>query len=610
MSTYPILDTVNGIQDLKALKEEQLPALCEELRAFLIEHVSKTGGHLASSLGAVELIVAMHYVFDSPTDKLVFDVGHQAYVHKILTGRKDAFDTLRMENGLSGFPKHSESEHDAFDTGHASTAISAALGLARAMRLSGESGMSVALVGDGAMTGGLSFEALDDAGRERIPLLVILNDNQMSISQNVGGLKNSLTLMRTNRTYNAFKRWLNGILETSRFGKFLSRHMETFKNRVKKFFAPNLPFEEFGILYLGPVDGHDVRKIIRYLRRCRKLDKPMLLHAITTKGKGYPFAVENPEKFHGIAPFEVMTGKVSPERQKTCSEVFGETMLRLAKNDPKIVAITAAMPSGTGLSPFAQAYPDRFIDVGIAEAHAVTMAAGLARGGMRPVVAVYSSFLQRAYDSILHDVCLQNLPVVFAVDRAGLVGSDGETHQGIYDPGFLSTMPNLAVYSPSSQKELAAMLELALSRREPAVVRYPRGALPDVPMKTSLSFGQWEIAEPLKKTTIIAHGTLLPLAKWVAKKHGVGLINARFLQPLDSDLIDYFKENEIRLLVLEENTVSLGEKIALAANPCRVRSIAVPTEPIPQASVTRQRERCGFTEEDVTKALLALTEDA
>ncbi len=608
--SHPILDTINNIQDLKALNEDQLPALCEEIREFLIEHVSQTGGHLASSLGAVDLIVAMHYVFDSPNDKLVFDVGHQAYAHKILTGRKEAFSTLRQENGISGFPKFSESEHDVFNTGHASTAISAALGLARAMRLQGDPHMAVALVGDGAMTGGLSFEGLDDAGRDKLPLLIILNDNQMSISENVGGIKDSLTTMRTNRMYNAFKRSLSGVLETSRFGKFLSRHMEHFKNRAKRFLAPNLPFEEFGILYLGPIDGHDVRKVVKYLRRCRELNKPMILHAITTKGKGYPFAVENPEKFHGIAPFEVMTGKVSPERQKTCSEVFGETMVRLAKENDKLVAITAAMPSGTGLTGFAEAYPDRFFDVGIAEAHAVTMAAGLARGGMRPVVAVYSSFLQRAFDSLLHDVCLQNLPVVIALDRAGLVGADGETHQGVYDPAFLSTVPNLTVYSPSTQSELVAMLELAISRKEPSVVRYPRGSLPDTPMKTKLFFGEWEIVEPLQKTVIVVHGTLLPLAKWIAKKNDTGLVNARFLQPLDLEMIEYFKENDTRLLVMEENTVSLGERIALAANPCRVRSVALPTEPIPQGSVVRQREWYGLTQEAVTKVLTELTEEA
>lgn len=607
--SYPILDTINGIQDLKALKEEQLPALCEELRAFLVENVSKTGGHLASSLGAVDLIVAMHYVFDSPNDKIVFDVGHQAYAHKILTGRREAFSTLRQEDGLAGFPKFSESEHDVFNTGHASTAISAALGLARAMRLNGDHHMAIAFVGDGAMTGGLSFEGLNDAGRDKLPLLIVLNDNQMSISENVGGLKDSLTTMRTNRLYNKFKRWLSGTLETSRFGKFLSRHMEHFKNRAKRFLAPNLPFEEFGILYLGPIDGHDVLKVVKYLKRCKALSKPMILHAITTKGKGYPFAVENPEKFHGIAPFEIMTGKVSPERQKTCSELFGETMLRLAKENEKLVAITAAMPSGTGLSAFAETYPDRFFDVGIAEAHAVTMAAGLARGGMRPVVALYSSFLQRAFDSVLHDVCLQKLPVVIAVDRAGLVGADGETHQGIFDPAFLSMMPGLAVYSPSSQSELIAMLEMAVSRKEPCVVRYPRGSLPDVPMKTKLYFGEWEIVEPMQSTVIVAHGTLLPLAKWIAKKHGTGLVNARFLQPLDGEMVEYFRDVGTRLLVMEENTVSLGEKLALAASPCRVRSVALPAEPIRQASVQRQREKYGLTEEAVTKVLKELNEE-
>ncbi len=608
--SYPILDTINSIQDFKALREEQLPALCEELRTFLIEKVSKTGGHLASSLGAVELIVAMHYVFDSPTDKLVFDVGHQAYVHKILTGRKDAFDTLRQENGISGFPKFSESKHDVFNTGHASTAISAALGLARAMKQKGEQGRAVALVGDGAMTGGLSFEALDDAGQEKIPLIVILNDNQMSISKNVGGINNSLTMMRTNRTYNAFKRWLNGILETSSFGKSLSRRMERFKNRIKQFFAPNLPFEEFGILYLGPIDGHDVRKIIKYLRRCRELNKPMILHAFTTKGKGYPFAVENPEKFHGIAPFEVQTGEVSPQRQKSCSELFGETLMRLAKDDPRIIAITAAMSAGTGLQSFAKAYPDRFYDVGIAEAHAVTMAAGLARGGMRPVVALYSSFLQRAYDSLLHDVCLQKLPVVIGLDRAGLVGADGETHQGIFDPAFLSTMPNLAVYAPATQQEMTAMLELALSREEPAVVRYPRGSLPDESLVHPVQFGKWEIVLPLGDVTIVAHGTMLSLAKTIAHKHGTGLINARFLQPLDAEMIADMKAKGCRVLVLEENTVSLGEKLALSLNPCAVRSVSLPTEPIPHASVARQRERFGLSEANIENALKALKEEA
>ena len=607
---YPILDTINRIEDFKALDESQLPALCEELRSFLVEHVSKTGGHLASSLGAVELIVALHWVFDTPKDKIVYDVGHQAYVHKILTGRREAFSTLRSEGGIAGFPKRSESEHDAFNTGHASTAISAALGFARSQRLQGLHGHAVALVGDGALTGGLALEALDDAGESETPMLVLLNDNSMSIAKNVGGLNRSLSAMRSGKGYHALKRGIVRVLDTSEFGKWLSGHMERFKNRVKKFLLPNLPFEEFGWLYLGPLDGHDVHKLIRYLKRCKDVDRPVILHAITQKGKGYPFAVKDPEKFHGIAPFSVMTGKVNGERQATCSEVFGKALEQLAEEDKQIVAITAAMPSGTGLSHFAEKYPDRFFDVGIAESHAVTMAAAMAANGLKPVVALYSSFLQRGFDQLLHDVCLQNLPVVIAVDRAGLVGEDGETHQGVYDPAFLSVMPNLVIYSPSTNEELRTMLRMAVERQVPAVVRYNRGTLPEKPFTEPIVFGQWEIVCPLASTTIVTTGTLVPLATWVAKKNGVGLVHARFLQPLDEQLVTYFRENNIRLLVLEENTVSLASKLALACNPCKVRSIAIPCEAIPHASVHQQRDRYGLNEQTVTEALLALMEEA
>lgn len=607
---YPILDTINCIADFKALEESKLPQLCEELRAFLIENVSQTGGHLASGLGAVELIVALHWVFDTPKDKIVFDVGHQAYVHKILTGRRAAFSTLRSDGGIAGFPKRSESEHDCFNTGHASTAISAALGFARSQRLIGQDGYSVALVGDGAMTGGLALEAMDDAGESQTPMLVLLNDNSMSIAKNVGGLNKSLSAMRSGRGYNALKRGLVRVLDTSRFGKWLSGHMERFKNRIKKFLLPNLPFEEFGWLYLGPLDGHDVHKLIRYLRRVKEVERPVVLHTITQKGKGYPFAVEDPEKFHGIAPFSVMTGKVNGERRATCSEVFGNALVQLAKEDARIVAVTAAMPSGTGLSHFAETYPERFFDVGIAESHAVTMAAAMAANGSRPVVALYSSFLQRAFDQLLHDVCLQNLPVVIAVDRAGLVGEDGETHQGVYDPAFLSVMPNLTVYSPATNAELTEMLRMALQRNEPAVVRYNRGTLPDQALSTPLVYGQWEILCPITSTTIVTTGTLIPLASWVAKKNGVGLVHARFLQPMDEQLLSYFRENKIRLLVLEENTVSLASKLALRCSPCPVRSVAIPCEPIPHASVHQQRERYGLNEQTITEALLTWMEEA
>ena len=602
-----ILEKINSSNDVKKLSPEELVPLCEEIRAFLVSSVSKTGGHLASNLGTVELTVALHRVYDTARDRIVFDVGHQSYTHKILTGRREAFSTLRQYGGISGFPKPYEAPDDAFIAGHASNSVSVALGMAHARTISGGDYDVCAVIGDGAMTGGLSFEGLSNAAQSGEPMVVILNDNNMSIAENVGGAAKMLQSMRVKPGYLNFKRRYRKIFLHL---PLLYRFNHAIKEWVKSHLIPDDVFSEMGFYHLGPVDGHDVRKVVKYLRRCKELNKPMILHAITTKGKGYPFAVENPEKFHGIAPFEIMTGKVSPERQKTCSEIFGETMIRLAKDNDKLIAITAAMPSGTGLTTFAETYPDRFFDVGIAEAHAVTMAAGLARGGMRPVVAVYSSFLQRAYDSLLHDVCLQNLPVVIAVDRAGLVGSDGETHQGIFDPAFLSTMPNLAVYSPSSQRELSAMLEMAVSRKEPCVVRYPRGSLPDVPMKTKLYFGEWEIVEPMQDTVIVAHGTLLPLAKWIAKKNGTGLVNVRFLQPLDEEMIAYFRENGTRLLVLEENTVSLGEKLALRCNPCRVRSVALPEEPISQASVQRQRERYGFTEEHVTKVLKELMEEA
>ena len=601
-----LLDTINGIEDLKRLDESQLPALCEEIRSYMIETVSQTGGHLASSLGAVELIVALHYVFDSPYDKIVFDVGHQAYAHKILTGRKEAFKTLRTEGGLSGFPKRSESEHDVFNTGHASTAVSAALGFARAMRLKGEDGTAVALVGDGAMTGGLSFEAMDDAGNDKVPLIVVLNDNEMSIAKNVGALNNSFAAMRTGTAYLAFKHAVIRLLDMSKAGKWLGLHMERFKNRIKHFLLPNLPFEELGFTYIGPLDGHDVKKLIRYLRRVRELKKPVVVHTLTQKGRGYAFATEDPERFHGIAPFSVMTGKVTSERKRSCSEVFGNTLSELAKADPRIVAITAAMPSGTGLAAFCEAFPDRFFDVGIAEEHAITMAAAMAADGMRPVVAVYSSFLQRGYDELLHDVCLQNLPVVIALDRAGLVGEDGETHQGVYDPAFLATMPNLAVYSPATMSELKEMLALALRRSEPAVVRYNRGALAELNDLEPITFGQWSILEPIRRTTILATGTLLPLARWIAKKHDVGLVHMRFLQPLDEQMLAYFRENDIRLLVLEESIASVAPRVALACSPCRVRSMAIPNRPVEQGTIDRQRERYGFTEEGVTAVLKEL----
>ena len=607
---YTLLEQINSIEDLKRMKEDDLPLLCEELRAFMIETVAQNGGHLASSLGAVELIVAMHRVFDSPKDKLIFDVGHQAYAHKILTGRREAFKTLRTEGGLSGFPKREESEHDAFNTGHASTAISAALGYARAMRLNREDGIAVALVGDGSMTGGLVYEAMDDAGRDKtLPLIIILNDNEMSIAKNVGGVTHSFASMRTGKSYLAFKRGVMRALDMSKVGKWLGKHMDRFKNRVKHFLLPNLPFEDLGMTYIGPVDGHNIHKLIKYLERVKAMRRPVILHTMTKKGKGYAFAAENPERFHGVAPFSIETGEPKYVGAKSCSEVFGKTLCALAEKNPKIVAVTAAMPSGTGLSDFAKRFPSRFFDVGIAEEHAVTMAAGMAAGGLRPVIALYSSFLQRGYDELLHDVCLQNLPVVIGLDRAGLVGEDGETHQGVYDPAYLWTMPNIVVYSPATMEELCAMLETALTRREPAVVRYNRGCLPSEPLVKPIQPSKWQTIRQNDKVTILATGTLLKLAETVADKVGCGVVHMRFLKPMDDEILSMFIEKKTKLLVLEESIAAVAPRIALRCEPCIVRSVCVPDKAVTQGSVCQQRDRFGLNEENVMRVLREMVKE-
>ncbi len=607
--SYPILDTLNSTADLKALPEDKLPALCEELRAYMIETVSHTGGHLASSLGTVELIVAMHRVFDSPTDKFIFDVGHQAYAHKILTGRREAFATLRQEDGISGFPKREESEHDAFNTGHASTALSAALGMARGLQLQHRQGTVVTLVGDGALTGGLAFEALDDLGGEgenKLPIVIILNDNEMSIAKNVGALNRSLDRFRSSKWYNRLKRWVVKELDATKGGKWLTLHMYNFKNRIKKFLIPYSLFEEYGVTYLGPIDGHDLKRLTRILSNARELRRPVLVHVRTQKGRGYAYSEDDPERFHGIAPFSVMTGKVVAEGQPSCSTVFGQALTALAREDARIVAITAAMTSGTGLTSFAEEFPDRFFDVGIAEEHAVTMAAGLAATGMRPVCAIYSSFLQRSYDELLHDVCLQGLPVVFAVDRAGLVGEDGETHQGVYDPAYLMTLPNFTIYSPATPTELKAMLAMALERGEPAALRYNRGALPELNLSVPLRYGKWAQLNPLAPLTVIATGTMLPFALWVARKYGAGFLHTRFLKPLDTEALSALNELHARILVVEESIAALGPAVAAACPLCRVHTLSLPNEPIAHATIQRQRERCGLTESGIEQALLTL----
>jgi 1-deoxy-D-xylulose-5-phosphate synthase len=604
MDRYPILDTVNSLGDFKKLKDSELPALAAQMRQYMIENVAKCGGHLASSLGVVELTIAMHRAFNSPSDRIIFDVGHQSYAHKIITGRREAFCTLRQENGLSGFPKRSESEHDPFNTGHASTAISAALGIARAKHLLGEEGVAVALVGDGALTGGLAFEGLNDAGQADVPLIVILNDNEMSISANVGALHRMLVNMRSSAWYVRFKRYLVRTLDTGILGRWLSRHMENFKNRIKSFLMPNRLFEDLGFLYLGPIDGHNIGELTRMLCRAKDLSVPVIVHCVTKKGKGYAFSERNPEKFHGVAPFSVDTGDIESTLKKSNSSVFGEAMVLLAEKDPKIVAVSAAMPIGTGLTEFANHFPERFFDVGIAEEHALTMAAGMASGGLKPVVAIYSTFLQRGYDQILHDICLQRLPVVLAVDRAGLVGDDGETHQGVYDAAFLSTMPNMTIYSPATQQELVHMLSLAISRGEPAAVRYPRGSLMQAVSTVPVEKGIWEELEPITKQTVIATGTMVAVALPVARKLGAGLVNARSIQPLDETMLDRVRQKAEQVVVMEECVDSLGLRVAAALSPIPVIRMNVPIDPVSQACVNRQRRFCGLTAEALEAYLI------
>ncbi|MEA4913892.1 MAG: 1-deoxy-D-xylulose-5-phosphate synthase [Christensenella sp.] len=606
MDRYPVLDKVNSLEDFKKLKEGELPALAAQMRQYMIENIARCGGHLASSLGAVELTIAMHRAFNSPVDRIIFDVGHQAYAHKIITGRREAFCTLRQENGLSGFPKREESEHDHFNTGHASTAISAALGMARAKKLRGEPGYTVALVGDGALTGGMAFEGLNDAGQADVPLIVILNDNEMSISPNVGALHHMLVNMRSSEWYVRFKRRLVRALDTGIIGRWLSRHMENFKNRIKNFLMPKRLFEDMGFLYLGPIDGHDIDELTRMFLRAKELQVPVLVHCVTQKGKGYAFSERNPEKFHGVAPFSIDTGDIENALKKSNSSVFGDAMIALAQKDPNIVAISAAMPIGTGLTEFAGRFSDRFFDVGIAEEHALTMAAGMAAGGLKPVVAIYSTFLQRGYDQILHDICLQKLPVVLAVDRAGLVGDDGETHQGVYDMAFLSTMPNMTIYSPATQQELVHMLELAISRGEPAAVRYPRGSLMQAVSAQPVEKGVWEIMEPISEKMVIATGAMVAVAIPVCRKLGVGLVNARTVQPMDEDMLEQVKRTVKKVVVMEEGVDCLGLRVSAVLSPIPVTRMCVPNDPVSQACVNHQRQFCGLT----TDALIEnLTEE-
>ena len=606
MKDYPILQQLNGPADLQALPEEKLPALAEEVRGYMVDCVSKNGGHLAASLGAVDLIIALHRVYTDEKDRLIFDVGHQAYAHKILTGRRDAFADLRQEGGISGFPKREESPYDAFNTGHASTSISAALGMVRAKNLLHEAGHVAAVIGDGALTGGLAYEALDDGGDSKLPLVVVLNDNEMSISRNVGAMSRSLSRLRASSGYNRLKRFVVRALETGTVGRRMSKNLEGFKNRIKRFVLQNTFFEEMGFTYLGPIDGHDIPQMIALLREAKALERPVVVHVITQKGKGYSLSERNPEKFHGIAPFSPETGAVAASGAPSCSQVFGETVLELGKEDERIVAITAAMRDGTGLRPFFDAFPDRAFDVGIAEEHALTMAAGMAAEGLKPVAAIYSSFLQRAVDQLCHDICLQKLPVVVGVDRAGLVGQDGETHQGIYDPALLCAIPHLSVYEPATLAELRAMVRLAVERGEPAAIRYCRGTLPEGGDEEPVTYGKWVTLRPASDVVIVAAGPLVEIARQVAEEQDCGLVEARFYKPLDYALLDDLRKRGCKLVVAEENVAALSLYVAAYCPELVVRPLCLPDGPMPQATVARQRTLGGVDAAAMTRAVREL----
>lgn len=526
----------------------------------------KQDGHLAPNLGVVELTMALHYVFNSPQDKIIYDVGHQCYVHKILTGRKNKFNTLRQLNGLSGFPKTRESIHDIFNTGHSSTSISSAIGIATANKLSGKSDYAIAVIGDGALTGGLAFEGLNNAQIEDTNLIVILNDNQMSISPSVGNIANYLTKLRSNKFYRNSKKTIKTILMLIPFiGKYLYRFLDWIKDIFKHAILPNsVLFEQFGFSYLGPIDGHDVKELITILNRAKVAKKPVLVHVLTKKGKGYLPAENNPDKFHGVGKFNIETGETLSPKTDSYSKCFGDELYKVAEKNDKIIAITAAMTSGTGLTNFSKRFPNRFYDVGIAESHAVTFASGLAKEGYIPVFAVYSTFLQRAYDQIIHDVALQNLHVIFAIDRAGIVGNDGETHHGIYDLSFLSHIPNLTIMAPKDGNELKEMLNLAVNLNGPIAIRYPKGNYTDnLIASTPITYGKAEIIQEGKDLSIIAFGktvrTSLKVSEILKDKNiSTEIINIRFLKPLDKETILNSIRKTKNFITIEDNVITGG----------------------------------------------------
>ena len=616
-----LLDSIQKANDIKKIKEKDLDSLAAEIRQFLIEKISVSGGHLGSNLGAVELTMALHLSLDLPTDKIVWDVGHQSYTHKILTGRREGFETLRKFGGMSGFPKRKESDCDSFDTGHSSTSISAGLGLAQARDLLGERHTVVSVIGDGSLTGGMAYEALNNAAHLDTNFIVILNDNNMSISENVGGVSTYLNSIRTDAKYLDLKDSIYyRLLEMPKYGQAIVKKIQNAKNGIKQLMIPGMFFEDMGIKYLGPVDGHDIKALRRVIMEAKRVKGAVIIHVITQKGRGYTPAERHPARFHGAEPFDIETGiPKNPHTKANYTDVFATVMNKMAEKNDKLVAITAAMPDGTGLKRFRNCYPERFFDVGIAEEHAVTFAAGLAAGGLRPVVAIYSSFLQRAYDQILHDVCIQNLPVTFAIDRAGLVGSDGETHQGIFDFSFLSSIPNMHIMAPKNKWELADMMKYAVSFEGPIAIRYPRGEAYDglEEYRQPIAYGKAEWIYQEKEIALVAVGSMVKTAEQVRlrlKEEGYAdcsLLNARFVKPIDEETILDAAGTHSLLVTMEENVLSGGfsEKVIdlmeANGNPAEVLPITLPDEYVEHGNVELLKKEVGIDTESIVRKILA-----
>ena len=615
-----ILDEIKNANDIKNIDPDKYPELAQEIRDFLVQKISENGGHLGSNLGAVELTMALHLCSDLPKDKIVWDVGHQSYTHKLLTGRREGFDTLRKFGGMAGFPKTCESDCDSFNTGHSSTSISAGLGLVKARDISGDDYTVFSVIGDGSMTGGMAYEALNNAATLKTNYVIVLNDNEQSISKNVGGLSNYLNSIRTADPYVGFKIGLESALNKVPGGDNVVNSLRKYKSSVKQIFVPKgMFFEDMGITYLGPVDGHNIPEMVKAFKEAKKINKCVIVHVITKKGRGYEIAERHPARFHGAEPFDVNTGL--PLKNRTVAnytDVFSTVMFKLGERNEKVVAITAAMADGTGLKRFSIKYPDRFFDVGIAEQHAVTFAAGLAAGGLRPVVAVYSSFLQRAYDQILHDVCIQNLPVIFAIDRAGLVGSDGETHQGIFDLSYLSTIPNLTVMAPKNKWELSDMMKFALTLDSPVAIRYPRGiaysGLKDY--REKISYGKSEVIYEEEDIALFAIGSMVKTAEEVRtmlkeKGFSCSLINARFVKPIDTDAIDMISEDHKLIVTLEENVLSggYGEHVTDYVNrrnlDVSVTNIGLPDDYIEHGNVDMLKKETGIDAETIVNRIIS-----